>query len=95
MENNKTKIIPIEHMHYGDYEIAIDDCSVTYVQTSDCTEEEGGVQTITISSRNNGIARFLNIKTGPEGWSISDSEELELIIKDFEKRCSYTKDVNI
>jgi len=88
MKDNKTKIIPIEQMNYGDYEIAVDDCSVTYVQGSDCTEQEG-TQTITISTRNNGIARFLNIKTGEEGWSISDTCELEDLIEDFKKRCEY------
>lgn len=84
----ETKIVPIEEMKYGDCEIAIDDISGTYVQTNDCTEEFG-TQTITVSTRNNGVARFLNIKTGDEGWSFNNVKELELIIKDFKKRCEY------
>jgi len=93
-KDNNIDIIPIEKMHYEDRQVAIDDCSVQYIQSSDCTEEEGA-QSITISTRNNGIARFLNIKTGQEGWSISDIGELEKIIEDFKERCSYTKDVDL
>lgn len=88
MDENEIKILPIEEMEYGNYEIAVDDVSVQYVQTSDCTEEDGGTQTITISTRNNGVARFLNIKTGEEGWSFCN-KELEQLIEDFKKRCSY------
>lgn len=85
------KILPIEQMKYTDYEIAIDDTSITYVQTSDCTEEEGA-QSITLSTRSNGINRFLNIKTGEEGWSFCNIEDLKLIIEDFIKRAFLVTD---
>ena len=83
MEN---KIVPIEKMSYKDGEIAIGDVSITYVQQSDCTEEDG-TQVITISTRNNGIARFINIKTPEtEGWSVDGIEDLQFLINDFKKR---------
>lgn len=85
----KMNILPIEKINYKDWEIGVDDVSVTYVQTSDCTEDKDGVQSITISTRNNGIARFLNIKTGEEGWSINNVQDLENLIKDFKRRASY------
>ncbi len=78
------KILPYEQLKYKDGEIGVNDVSVEYIQDSDCTEEEGNVQTITISSRNNGTNRFINIKT--DNWSISDIDELEEIISDFKKR---------
>ena len=84
----KTNILPIEKINYKDWEIGVDDVSVTYVQASDCTEEDGA-QSITISTRNNGIARFLNIKTGEEGWSINNVQDLKKLIKDFKRRASY------
>ena len=56
------EIIPFENMKYQENEICIDDTSIDYVQSNDCTEEDGGTQSITISSRNNGISRFINIK---------------------------------
>ena len=87
MNESKIKFLPFEEMKYGDYEVAVDDVSVQYVQASDCTEEEDGTQTITISTRNNGVSRFLHLKTGSEGWSFSDIEELEALIEDFKKRC--------
>ena len=79
------EIKSFENMEYRDNEICIDDTSINYVQTNDCTEEEGA-QTITISSRNNGVRRFVNIKTGPEGWSINDVDDLIQIINDFKQR---------
>ena len=81
------KINPIEKISYKDFEIGIDNVSITYVQSNDCTEEEG-TQTITISTRNNGISRFLNIKTGDEGWSIDNIDKLSQIINDFKIRAS-------
>ena len=66
--------------------ITVDDVSVTYVKSQDCTEREDCVQTMVVSSRNNGIARFINIKTGKNGWSICEVDELKEILADFCKR---------
>ena len=70
----------------------IDDISITYCQNEDCTQNMEDVQSITISSRNNGIARFINIKT--ESWSIDDPNALKEIIEDFCKRASLTLKMN-
>lgn len=64
--------------------VYIDDVSVTYCQSADCTEDGDEVQTLVVSSRNNGTGRFINLKT--ENWSISDLDELETIINDFKAR---------
>lgn len=73
-----------EDFKFEDEHIGVDDVSVTYLQNSDCTEEDGNVQSITISTRNNGVGRFINIKT--ENWSFDDINELEELIKDFKQR---------
>lgn len=73
-----------EDFKFEDGHIGIDDVSITYLQNSDCTEEDENVQSITISTRNNGIGRFVNIKT--ENWSFDDINELEELIKDFKQR---------
>ena len=73
-----------EDFKFEDGHIGIDDVSITYLQNSDCTEEDENVQSITISTRNNGVGRFVNIKT--ENWSFDDINELEELIKDFKQR---------
>jgi len=78
------EIKPYENFHFEDNEVGIDDVSITYLQRSDCTEGEDDTQSITISCRNNGVARFLNIKT--ENWSLENAEEMLALLKDFEKR---------
>lgn len=76
--------IDSEEFNYKSQQIGIDDVSIQYVQTGDCTEDEDNVQTITISSRNSGVGRFLNIKT--DGWSFDNIDELTEIINDFKQR---------
>lgn len=78
------KILPIEQMHYEDEQVAFDDVIVTYVQSEDCTQNRDDVQSITLSTRNNGEARFINIKT--DSWSISDIDDLAKIIDNFKQR---------
>ena len=75
-----------EDFHFDNNVIGVDDVSITYEQNSDSSGEDGEetVQCITLSTRNNGVARFINIKT--ESWSIDKVDELIEIIKDFEKR---------
>ena len=68
--------------------VYVDDVSVTYCQDGDCTENSDDVQTLTVSSRNNGMARFFNLKT--DNWSISDIDEIKYIIDDFKKRAGIT-----
>ena len=75
-----------EDFKFEDEFVGIDDVSVTYLQNSDCSGEDGkeDVQSITMSTRNNGMARFINIKT--DSWSIGDVSELIKLIEDFKQR---------
>lgn len=75
-----------EDFKFEDGHIGIDNVAITYLQNSDCSGEDGeeNVQSITISTRNNAVARFINIKTN--SWSISDADELVKLIEDFKKR---------
>lgn len=69
-------------------QILLAEATIKYWQNPDCTEgQDGEPQEITISTRDNGVAKFLNIKT--ENWSIDDIESLEFLINDFKKRIDY------
>lgn len=83
---NKTKLLPYEDFHYEDEQIGIDEVSVQYVQKEDCTESTEEPQVLIISSRNNGVGRFINIKTN--NWSIEDIDEFVKVLKDFKRRAS-------
>lgn len=67
----------------GDDDLYIDDASVEYTQQS-----PNGIkfESLKVSTKNNGIARYLNIKTNEEGFSFSDVDELISILNDFKKR---------
>lgn len=75
-----------ENFGFEDELVGVDDVSIKYLQNSDCSGEDGeeDVQSITISTRNNGCSRFINIKT--DSWSIGDLDELAKLIEDFKKR---------
>ena len=74
----------------GENEIYVNDVSVTYCQDSDCTEDSYDVQTMVISSRNNGMNRFINMKT--DNWSIDGVEEIEKILNDFCQRAGIKRE---
>lgn len=62
--------------------IILDSVTCVYAQPPDCTEDQDGdFQKITISTRDNGIDNFINIKT--DNWSISDAEEFAELLKHF------------
>ena len=67
-----------------DNEVYYDDVSVTYLQDGDCTEDRDEPQEIKFTTRNNGVARFVNIET--KNWSLNDAEEFVEIFNDFCKR---------
>ena len=76
------KIVPFENSEFKDDEVYFDEVSMKYVQNADCTENSDEMcQELEITSRNNGVARFVNIKTN--GWSIDDPQQLVDIINDF------------
>ena len=79
-----------EKFNYEHDQIGVDDVSIQYIQTGDCTENDDDVQSITISTRNNGIGRFLNIKT--DSWSIDSIDDLKALIDDFKQRASLCLD---
>ena len=61
---------------------------MTYVQNPDCTEDrEGDWQRITLSIRDNGVAKFLNMNTN--NWSFDNTNDIVQIIEDFKKRINY------
>ena len=68
--------------------VLLDEVSITYTQEPDCTEDkDSDYQRLTISTRDNGVAKFLNIKT--DNWSIDNAQDLVDVIKDFCKRIGY------
>ena len=85
------KIYTIDDPEFGykGDQVALSESTCTYVQTNDCTEEDG-VQDITLSSRDGGGGRFINIKT--DSWSIASPKELAELIEDFCKRIDLKDD---
>lgn len=71
-----------------DNQILLDEIICTYIQEPDCTESrDGDPQSITLSSRDGGGGKFINIKT--DGWSICGDnlgDDLIPLIKDFKHR---------
>ena len=75
-----------ENGKWDDGTVVIDDISIKYLQNADCSGDDGNedVQALKITARNNGVERFLNIKT--DSWSIDSADELKAIIEDFKHR---------
>ena len=71
---------------WDDETVVIDEVSIEYLQNTDCSGDDGNeeVQALKITARNNGVERFLNIKT--DSWSIDGVDELKTIIEDFKHR---------
>ena len=65
-------------------EVLLDKVTCTYIQENDCTESSDEVQEITLSTRDGGGGKFLNIST--KSWSISDAEELITLINNFKEK---------
>ena len=71
-----------------DDQVMLNEAIITYVQNPDCTEDrDADWQKLTISIRDNGVAKFLNIKT--DNWSLDNTESLSDVIKDYCKRIGY------
>lgn len=71
-----------------DDQVMLDEAIITYVQNPDCTEDrDGDWQKLTISIRDNGVAKFLNLKSN--NWSFDSVESLCDILKDYCKRIEY------
>ncbi len=76
------EVKPIDNCDYKDDEIYIDESSITYVQNGDCSSSD--IQSITLATDNNGIARYIWFKT--DRWAVSDIDDLIKILKDFQAR---------
>lgn len=70
--------------------VALSKLTAKYVQPLDnCQSEDehpDGCQTLTVTTDDDGGGKFIRIKTGEAGWSISNVEELVGILNDFIKR---------
>ena len=71
---------------WNDETVVINEVSIEYLQNTDCSGNDGNedVQALKITARNNGVERFLNIKT--DSWSVDSADELKAIIEDFKHR---------
>lgn len=87
-EDYKTEIVPYEKSKFKDNQVYIDEVIVSYYQNNDCTESEDMIQKMVVSCRNNGMNRFVNIKTDENGWSLDSTDNLKEIIHDFCQRAS-------
>ena len=78
--------------YYEGETILLDEITCTYLQEPDCTESrDGESQAITISSRDGGGGKFLNIKTN--NWSVdTDLKSLTVVLEDFKARMNYESD---
>lgn len=66
-------------------DIFLEEITMKYIQSPDCTENrDGDSHELIISTRDGGGGKFLNLKT--DNWSISGIEDLKLVINDFNKR---------
>ena len=74
--------------------IGVESMSVTYIQAADTNSSNDELQTLTIETQTacsptledalNEQSYYFNIKT--DKWSISDSNELSVLLDDFKKR---------
>ena len=79
----------ITNGYYEGETILLDEITCTYVQEPDCTQSrDDEPQVITVSSRDGGGGKFINIKTN--GWSFdTDLKSLTVVLEDFKKRMNY------
>ena len=80
--------------YYEGETILLEEMICTYLQEPDCTESrDDEPQSITISSRDGGGGKFINIKT--DNWSVdTDLESLTVVLEDFKKRMNYGSENN-
>lgn len=81
----------ITNGYYEGEIVLMDEMTCTYLQEADCTESREEPQVLTLSTRDGGGGKFINIKT--ENWSINTDEDFEdfvKILKDFRHRYNDT-----
>ena len=66
-------------------EVFLEEVTCKYIQEPDNTEDrDGDPQELILSTRDGGGGKYIHIET--TGWSISDIDDLEVVINDFKKR---------
>lgn len=66
-------------------EVFLEEVTCKYIQEPDNTENrDGDPQELILSTRDGGGGKYIHIET--TGWSISDIDDLEVVINDFKKR---------
>lgn len=84
MEEIKSEIITKDWP--DDNQVLLDSITCSYIQNPDCTEDRGkDCQELTLSTRDGGGGKFINIKTN--SWSINNPEDFLTILNDFKNRC--------
>lgn len=79
------EIVPVENdKAYEDDIVAVDTVKIEYMQTADCNSHPDAFQHLNISAENNGMARFLVLKTSR--WAISDIDDIIKVLQDFKAR---------
>ena len=73
----------------NDDQVLLDNITCTYIQNPDNTESRGNdddvCQELTLSTRDGGGGKYINIKTN--SWSINSPEDFLTILNDFKNRC--------
>lgn len=66
--------------------VFIDKISITYYQEADDydPEKDENCQHLEVSTENNGVGRYLTIKTSR--WAFDDPEDMKKILEDFKSR---------
>jgi hypothetical protein len=78
-------IVPSEQYTSDCGHTSVEQVSVDYSNLDgDCNSSD--IQTLTLSTQDNGTARYITLKT--DHYSVSDSKEILEIFKDFEQRAS-------
>ena len=66
-----------------DNEVLVDEIQIKYVQGPDNCSGEDDFQELTLLTKDGGGGKYINLKTGEHGWSISNEKDLEPIFKHF------------
>ena len=76
----------IEKDKSGEPPVYLDEVNMVYFQNGDCTQDQDIVQELHVEAVNNGVSRFIRFKTGEDGWSVSEIDEIVKVLEDFKKR---------
>lgn len=70
--------------------IEVSKVTVSYTQMGDCCEDADNIQTLTLTSEDNGTAPFIRMSiTEGDHFSIDGINDLQKILSDFNQRLNY------